>query len=220
MVLGQSKGISIWKLTCKIRYIYAETTGSVQKQRWRCEIGVHLILGVYIDWLAVAPNNPNFIYAATYPNILVTTNGGASWNTRQLPVAYEYMNLLEVDPQDPNVIYTFVGGDFLLSLYKSIDGGASWTELFYGGGYYVVTSALKIDSANPNIVYAATYFGVYKSTNGGASWALHGTACIPGVPCDPPTALGLAIARSMPGLSIRQGYNGSFLALTKAQMTE
>jgi photosystem II stability/assembly factor-like uncharacterized protein len=156
--------------------IYACTEGGVLKStdggvNWNT---VSPVTGV--GPLAVSANNPSFIYAATDKNILVTTDGGESWNTRQLPIAYEDMNLLEVDPQNPNVIYTFVTDyDFLLALFKSTNGGTSWTRLYYGGnGSTVATNALKIDSANPNIIYAATYHGVYKSTDGGTSWTLRG----------------------------------------------
>ncbi|MEO6654724.1 MAG: carboxypeptidase regulatory-like domain-containing protein [Pyrinomonadaceae bacterium] len=166
------------------------------------------------DRLAVARSDPNFIYTTTNAGIRVTTNGGASWNTHAFPVAYEYVSVFEVDPQNPNVIYAFLGDfDFLLDLYKSTDGGLSWVQLFYGGGYHVSTTALKIDPANPDIIYTSTYFGVYKSTNGGASWTLRGTVCFPGVPCDPPTALYLAIDPLAPATLYTIRSNGPYKSL-------
>ena len=156
---------------------------------------------VGIGRLAVAPGNPGIVYAATATNILVTANGGETWNTRPFPVPDVYLELLVVDPQNPNVIYTFVSDyDFFIGLFKSTDGGVSWTGIYYSdSGLTVATTALKIDSANPNIIYAATYFGIYKSTNGGASWTLRNSLNAP---------LFLAIDPVAAGTLYTARYNG------------
>jgi photosystem II stability/assembly factor-like uncharacterized protein len=84
---------------------------------------------------------------------------------------------LAVDPLDENVNYigTATGG-----LWKTVDGGSSWTSLFDDVGTMSV-GALALEPGNPNVVWAGTgerqstctnYFGIgiFKSTDGGDTW--------------------------------------------------
>ena len=70
------------------------------------------------------------------------------------------------DPKNDGVIY--LGGD-VNGVYKSVDGGKSWTIINHGLAGYGVFS-LAVDPSNPNIVWAATDDGLNKSTDGGATW--------------------------------------------------
>jgi photosystem II stability/assembly factor-like uncharacterized protein len=72
------------------------------------------------------------------------------------------------------------GAAYSIPLFKSADGGASWTSLaqFPAGGYaYGWISSLLVGSASPNVIYAAEnsgdwYGGVFKTTDGGANWII------------------------------------------------
>ena len=56
-------------------------------------------------------------------------------------------------------------------IYKSADGGKSWSEQSEGLENRDVT-ALAIDPDDPQIVYCGTWGkGVYRSDDGGATWA-------------------------------------------------
>ena len=57
----------------------------------------------------------------------------------------------------------------MAGVFKSTNGGASWTAANSGMGSIYVYS-LAIDPTNSQTVYAGTWGGVFKSTNGGASW--------------------------------------------------
>jgi photosystem II stability/assembly factor-like uncharacterized protein len=74
---------------------------------------------------------------------------------------------LAIDPSTPATLYagTFFGG-----VFKSTNGGTSWTAINSG---LTITSvyALAIDPSTPAMLYAGTDGGVFKSTNGGTSWA-------------------------------------------------
>lgn len=81
---------------------------------------------------------------------------------------------ISVCTSNPNIVYC---GGLDSGVYKSIDGGFSWTQVNNGITYFKV-QALAVAPSNPNIVYAgtdqngATNSGVYVTTNGGASWTL------------------------------------------------
>jgi len=70
---------------------------------------------------------------------------------------------LAIDPTNTQVIYA---GSF--GVFKSIDGGASWSQVSVG--LYIDVWHLIIDPVNTQTIYVGILGGVYKSTNGGVSW--------------------------------------------------
>src|SRR5205823_6936369 len=67
---------------------------------------------------------------------------------------------------DPQVAYASIFSD---GIYKTTDGGASWSSANSGlGDLYV--GALVIDPSNPVVLYVADGLGLYKSTDGGQTW--------------------------------------------------
>ncbi|HEY3251270.1 MAG TPA: T9SS type A sorting domain-containing protein [Ignavibacteria bacterium] len=85
--------------------------------------------------------------------------------------------VISVCASNQNIVYS-AGLDS--GVYKSIDGGFSWTQVNTGMTYFKV-QALAVAPSNSNIVYAGTdqngssNSGVYVTTNGGASWTLMNT---------------------------------------------
>src|SRR3989441_94118 len=75
---------------------------------------------------------------------------------------------LAIDPLTPTTLYagTYGGG-----VFKSTDGGASWSASGLTNIYTSVT-AVAIDPVTPTTLYAGSIYwpGVFKSTDGGASW--------------------------------------------------
>ena len=159
-----------------------------------------------IGALAMDPANENIIYAGTgEPNfanhclyglgIYKSTDGGASWQVLAGPrFAGRTFSKLIVSHTDSQVLYaaiTHAGGfyptrnaaknhpraDGPVGIFKSTDGGNTWTHLTNGipAG---PASDLVMDPVSPDILHAAigdifgsADNGVYKSTDGGANWA-------------------------------------------------
>jgi photosystem II stability/assembly factor-like uncharacterized protein len=75
---------------------------------------------------------------------------------------------LAVDPAAPQTVYA--GGEG--GLYKSPDGGRTWSRLPFPGDNAV---ALAISPSTPNVLVAITVKSrqglVYRSTDGGQSWS-------------------------------------------------
>jgi len=90
------------------------------------------------------------------------------------------VNCVAFHPSNANIIYI---GAPAGGLWRSYNGGASWTNLTDNLPSLGVSSII-IDSLNPSTIYIGTGdrdagdspgIGVYKSTNGGLSWAASNT---------------------------------------------
>ncbi len=90
-----------------------------------------------------------------------------------------------VDPNNPNILYAGTSGN---GLFKSIDGGATWTTATTGIGSPAFVNSLAIDPINPLNLYAAIGINcgsVYISRDGAATW----TRASGGMACDPTVVL-------------------------------
>jgi len=106
---------------------------------------------------------------------------------REDPIPGFHVHGLAVAPSDPNIVYVGSVHDtshnFSLTgahVFKSSDGGATWTEMDEGFPIETKTSinAIVVHPTDPTIAYAMTSkhesetaIGIYKTTDGGASWS-------------------------------------------------
>jgi photosystem II stability/assembly factor-like uncharacterized protein len=147
----------------------------------------------FISALAIDPSTPTTLYAGgtiadNHFGISKTTDGGTSWHTinNGLPID-EWgdalkVSALAIDSSNPNIIYAAGGVSIpntfasFPTVYKSTDGGSSWSRVFNGFRVASFLVALAIDPINSNTIYTGGYAYdccggvVLKSTNGGASW--------------------------------------------------
>ncbi len=149
--------------------------------------------------IAVSAKNGNVLYAGTGEanfsgdsrygvGVLKSTNGGASWRLVGNSVFNrKAISKIAIDPSDPNIAYAAsafaVGGGTPgnFGLWKTIDGGAVWTNTTTSLGTNQSVADVVIDPVHPNVVYCAiggrdksSSTGVYKSINGGGSWTAAG----------------------------------------------
>ncbi|MBD3370919.1 hypothetical protein GF402_11240 [Candidatus Fermentibacteria bacterium] len=103
-----------------------------------------------------------------------STDGGSNWSVTDLSTSCQgYGRCVAVSASDPDIIYVsgYRRDPYQPKLYKSTDGGDSFTEITYSGwssDYYMYTVA--VHPANPDIVLAGCYYNIYRSTDGGSSW--------------------------------------------------
>jgi photosystem II stability/assembly factor-like uncharacterized protein len=152
--------------------------------------------------LVVHPTDPNVVFVAGLGHpyganaergIFRTTNGGATWEK----VLYVNENTggiqVELDSANPQVVYgvlwehregpwenaSFSGPNS--GLYKSTDGGTTWTQLKGGLPSTGGRICLGISPSDSNRLYAAVMGqgrgaeGFYRSNDGGHSWTLVST---------------------------------------------
>jgi len=123
--------------------------------------------GTQIGFLTVDPNNSQTVYAGLRATGLLSrsTDGGGSWNN--FGPTNSYIITLAIDPTTSQTLYAGTS----IGVYKSTDGGATWTLYTNGLQTYTTVQSLAIDRTNTQTLYAGTYQGgVFKSGNGGSSW--------------------------------------------------
>ena len=140
--------------------------------------------------LAVAPSNPNVVYAVASNNTDIawfrrSTNGGSSWSTVTIPNYISqsctqasqdfargqawYDLIVQVHPTNSNI--AIVGG---IDLYKTTNGGSSWGLISYWTGacdtyVHADQHAIQFSPVNPNVAIFGNDGGVYYSSNAGSA---------------------------------------------------
>jgi len=174
---------------------------------WKTEdAGIHFepIFDKYgnmsMGYLAVAPSDPKILYLGTGEpmharssahgnGLWKSTDAGKTWAKAGLEKSY-YIPKIAVDAKNPDIVYAAAEGKLYTNdmecergLYKSTDGGKTWTNVFpvkdRGVGDFVV------DPRNSDVVIAAAYKTfrrawtyidrqpgnhTYKTTDGGKTW--------------------------------------------------
>jgi uncharacterized repeat protein (TIGR01451 family) len=122
--------------------------------------------------VAVDPTNSAIVYAGTSggSGVYKSTDGGLLFDTKGSGLIIPLVNSLAINPTTPTTV--FAGTQ--LGIFRSTDGGDSWTEVRGGiTGSSLNINKVIIDPSNPQIIYVATTTrGVLKSTDGGTNWTL------------------------------------------------
>jgi len=168
-------------------------------------------------------NNPNVVWAGSGDKnmggnsyngngIYKSTDGGETWMYKGLANA-KTINDIIIHPSNSNIIFAATFGnpfayDAERGLYKSTDGGNTWTKILYVDMETAVAD-IAMHPTNPNILLASTWrrtrvwgtnsssgtsSGIYRTTDGGATWVKLSTAN--GLPSGSLSRIGVAFAPS------------------------
>lgn len=112
-----------------------------------------------------------------------SANGGLTWNTVNgtgsgaLPTDNVGRIEIAMAPSDPATIYVQIqniSNNGLLGIYKTIDGGSTWSKLpipntSQWGAQLWYDNTIRVHPADPNIVWSGA-LQIYRSTDGGVTW--------------------------------------------------
>ena len=149
----------------------------------------------HIANVEIHPSNPDLIYVAVQGaqygpssdrGIYRSKNGGNTWEKVLYVSNITGASSLSMDKNNPRILYAAMwqherlpwqmkSGGEKSGLYKSTDGGDSWTKLEKGLPEVIGKAGISVSRANSNLVYAnieaeGIAAGVYRSENGGTSW--------------------------------------------------
>lgn len=120
--------------------------------------------------LAVAPSNPQYIYASTGGTVYKTTNGGASWTTITPAAAGGSLTYIAVHTTNPDIVWvTRSGYSAGNKVYKTTDGGASWVNMSYDLPNIPANCIVHQNGTNDG-VYVGTDLGVFYTDNTLTQW--------------------------------------------------
>ncbi len=157
--------------------------GTLSTQTWQ-SIGPYSIDG-RATCIATHPTDSNTFYiGAASGGLWKTSDHGASWRCVTDTFGSLPTGCVTIDPTQPETIYLGMGepnqsGDSYPGngLWKSIDGGGSWTYLGFAKSQYI--AKIVIDPQNHNNLYVAipgpsstadSNRGVFRSVDGGSTW--------------------------------------------------
>ena len=165
----------------------------------------------HIGRIIVHPTNPNVAWVAAVGalwtanrerGLYKTTDGGKTWvNKKYINDSTGFIDV-DIHPRDPNVLfaasYQRIRGPYFMysggkgsALWKSTDGGETWTEVTGGGFPETMKGRIEVDisRSNPDIMYAMVEAdtmpnprpaagsraqtrpsGLYRSADGGRTW--------------------------------------------------
>ena len=157
-----------------------EALGSLS---WR-SIGPAFMSGRIAD-VVINPQHEHTWYVAVGSGgIWKTTNGGTTFSPVFDQQTSYSIGCLAIDPSNPNTVWAGTGENvggrhvgFGDGVYRSTDGGASWTNLGLKASEHI--SKIIIHPSDPNTVWVAAQGplwskggerGVYKTLDGGNTW--------------------------------------------------
>lgn len=153
--------------------------------------------GMQIGAIAIDPRNPDRVFAAVLghpygPNeergLYRSTDGGESWQKVLGKDENTGAETVLIDPRNPNIVYAALWAsrnppwrlrDILQlfaqgGLYKSLDGGTTWTQLRGGLPLNIGRIGLAMAPGDSQRLYAWVNddkgCGIYRSSDAGAEW--------------------------------------------------
>ena len=178
-----------------------------------------------IGCVTIDPSNRNVIWVGSGEDVGGRHVGYGDGVYRSLDAGKSFKNMglkntehiarILVDPRDAKVVYVAAQGPLWSpggerGLYKSTDGGSSWTQILSKGPYTGVTDVI-FDPRNPDVLFAATHqrhrtvwslvnggpeSGIFKSTDGGQHWR----ELTSGLPSEDKGKIGIAVSPLKPNV--------------------
>jgi photosystem II stability/assembly factor-like uncharacterized protein len=185
-----------------------------------------------IGAIAIDPSNPETVWVGTGEGwtrnsvsvgdgIYKSSDGGNTWTNMGLPNSERITKIL-VDPKAGDTVYACVPGKLWSDsadrgLYKTSDGGKSWSLILKGANLSTGCSSISLDPKDSNVLFAALWdfrrkgwtfrsggdsasapsgSGLYRSADGGKSWTEVTESANKGFPQKPYGRIAVAVAPS------------------------
>jgi hypothetical protein len=140
--------------------------------------------GDRLTGVAMARSDANTVVVrSSARGLLRTTDGGKTWKSinGNLSGVANAVRSVAIHPENPNLMFRAAGraveGELVSGLWKTTDGGATWTRLDFPGDFdghgpsALCGEVLAFDLRGPDRIFAGTESaGFFKSGDGGKTW--------------------------------------------------
>jgi photosystem II stability/assembly factor-like uncharacterized protein len=187
-----------------------------------------------IGAIAIDPSSPDTVWVGTGESwmrnsvsigdgVYKSTDGGQTWANVGLPNS-EHITKILVDPTDGNTVYVCVPGRLWSDsadrgLYKTSDGGKTWTQVLKGPNLSTGCSMIALDPKDPKVIFAGLWdfrrkgwtfrsggegpdspsgSALMRSADGGRTWTRLDADSAKGLPKGPWGRVAVSIAPSNP----------------------
>ena len=189
-----------------------------------------------IGAITVDPKDPKIVWVGTGEawtrnsvsigdGVYKSTDGGDNWTNVGLKGSERIAKIL-VDPTESNTVYVCVPGKLWSDsdergVYRTTDGGKSWTKILKGANPSTGCSMISMDPQNPKTIFAGMWdfrrkgwtfrsggdgpratsgSGLFRSGDGGASWTELDENSAKGLPSKPWGRVAVTVAPSKPNV--------------------
>jgi uncharacterized protein (TIGR03437 family) len=162
------------------RRVYQTTNGGAQWQAISPQLTTDNTGFYAISTMAVAPSNPNYVYAGTAGGIVyftanATAGTGSTWQKITAGLPNRAITAMVVHPTIPSTAYiAFSGfsgfGDKLGHIFKTTNSGANWVDIS-GNLPNTPLNDIVVDPDVAGTLYIGSDIGVFTSTTDGTTWA-------------------------------------------------
>ena len=117
--------------------------------------------------------------------VLKSIDGGQSWMPINTGLGDLYVGSLRMHPTNPQILFAATGnnacsgqytGNIISGLFKTINGGSSWTKVITND----IITTVNFSLSNPDTIYAGSCSAFYRSENGGITWSRFSKPSSPG----------------------------------------
>jgi photosystem II stability/assembly factor-like uncharacterized protein len=189
-----------------------------------------------IGAIAIDPKDPKVVWVGSGESwmrnsvslgdgIYKSVDGGETWTNMGLKNS-EHIAKILIDPTNTNTVYACVPGKAFSDsddrgVYKTTDGGKTWSKVLAGTNGSTGCSMMAMDPASPQTMFAGMWdfrrkgwtfrsggdgpdapsgSALFKSTNGGATWTALDEKSAKGLPAKPWGRVAVSVAPSNPNV--------------------
>jgi photosystem II stability/assembly factor-like uncharacterized protein len=126
--------------------------------------------------VAVSAGPPSSVFVVVNNDVFISRDDGGAWHSMRAPEVFPlpYCRGIAIRPDRPNTLFLAIGDSTpgrTGMIMRSTDTGQTWASLTLPVQPNSAMWVLKIEPADPNLIFAASRYGyLYRSSDGGDSW--------------------------------------------------
>lgn len=136
------------------------------------KISNNLTGGANLQHITIAPNDSKTIYTSNGSNFYRTFDTGANWTKKASPAGD--ITRITVSPTDAKTVYITTNGGNGKRVFKSINGGDSWTNITLNFPNDVNAICIAYEKGTNEGLYVGSPIGVFYKNASLSQWIYHG----------------------------------------------